>query len=421
MLDLAIIADDITGAADTGAQFLTVFAPVYLLDHRSLSQEGQEPPPRAISVFTNSRGLSPAEAGRVVLEAGRAVRASGPQRVYKKIDSALRGHIGAEIEALMEALDLPFSFIAPAFPSQGRSTVGGVHCIHGVPVSESEMGRDPVCPVIESSLPEWIRSQARFGVAHVGRETVEAGVEAIAACVERLRAAGMRHITFDADRPLHLERIAELALSRCPEALLCGSAGLAQGLVRRLPHRAVEADPQEVRRGRQAGGFLFVCGSASRTLRAQTAVLAERSGVAVETLTPAALLGEAGDEAVSAQLSRAVDALSRGDLLVRVSAPAEGPPVVDPQRLVSRLADFAAALMKHAPTAGLFLSGGDTAVAVLDRLQVRAVRLEKELASGLVGGVLAGGPWSGGAVVTKAGSFGGPETLLDLYRIWRPR
>jgi uncharacterized protein YgbK (DUF1537 family) len=85
-----------------------------------------------------------------------------------------------------------------------------------------------------------------------------------------------------------------------------------------------------------------------------------------------------------------------------------------------KLAEFAVAVMARAKTAGLFLSGGDTAIAVLERLDVQAVRLERELSSGLVCGTLSGGPLSGRPVVTKAGSFGRPDTLLDLHRLLRP-
>jgi uncharacterized protein YgbK (DUF1537 family) len=68
----------------------------------------------------------------------------------------------------------------------------------------------------------------------------------------------------------------------------------------------------------------------------------------------------------------------------------------------------------------MFLSGGDTALAVMERLEVAALRLEREPAGGLGCGVLCGGPLSGIPVFTKAGSFGGPETLVELYRLLRP-
>lgn len=421
MLGLAVIADDITGAADTGVQFLPAFAPVYLLDHRELSLDAFEHPPQAISVFTSSRGLAVAEAGRVVRAAGRAIRGFRPQRVYKKIDSALRGHIGAELEAAMEALEAPLSFIAPAFPEQGRITVGGVHRIHGVPVAASEMGRDPVAPVTESVLQKWIGAQTRWPVSHVGVEAIDAGIEAVAAEIERQRSRGVRHITFDATEVEHLDCIARLALDRFPESLLCGSAGLAQRLVGQLPRRRTpEAAKPAAVLPAEGGRFLFVCGSASKILRLQASVLAERAGVAAETLSPATLLGDNALSAREAALSRAVAAFSERDLVLQLSSPGRGAAVAEPQRLVWKLAEFAVAVMVRAKAAGLFLSGGDTAIAVLEQLDVKAVRLERELSSGLVYGTISGGHLSGRPVVTKAGSFGRPDTLLDLHRRLRP-
>jgi uncharacterized protein YgbK (DUF1537 family) len=372
-------------------------------------------------VFTSSRGLAPAAAGRRAFALGRSLRASHPQRVYKKIDSALRGPIGAEVEAVMEALDLPLSFIAPAFPEQGRTTVGGIHRIHGVPVAETEMGRDPLTPVTESSLPKWIGGQTRLSVAQVGLETMEAGVEAMAGQVERLRGAGARHITFDATRPLHLEHIAALALNRFPQALLCGSAGLACGLVRQLPPgRPPETAAADFGIRPAEGRFLFVCGSASQMLRRQAGVLARGARVALEILEPAALLSGEEPGLWADGLDRAVSTLCGSDLALQLAPPVRGARVVDSEQLVIKFAEFAAAAIARAKVAGLFLSGGDTALAVLEQIDVSAVRLERELSSGLVYGTLSGGPLSGRPVVTKAGAFGRPETLLELHRLLRP-
>jgi uncharacterized protein YgbK (DUF1537 family) len=420
MLELAVLADDITGAADTGAQFLAVASPVYLLDHRLLCLGGFERPPRAIAVFTSSRGLSAAEAGRVVAAAGRAIRGFHPQRVYKKIDSALRGHIGVELEAAMEAMGLPLSFIVPAFPEQGRTTLGGVHHVHGVPVAASEMGRDPIGPVTDSVLPRWIGMQTVWPVAHLPVETIEAGLEEAAQAIERERSRGARHISFDATANGHLDRIARLALERFPDALLCGSAGLAQRLAGRLKRAASETVPRPAALEENSGHFLFVCGSASETLRRQATVLAEHAGVAVETLSPAVLIGDDAAALRESELSRAAAAFSQRDVVLQISPPSGPSGAVDPRSLVLKLAEFAADMMGRAKTAGLFLSGGDTALAVLERLQVKAVRLEREMASGLVYGTLVGGPLTGGPIVTKAGSFGPPHALLSLYRSLRP-
>jgi uncharacterized protein YgbK (DUF1537 family) len=99
----------------------------------------------------------------------------------------------------------------------------------------------------------------------------------------------------------------------------------------------------------------------------------------------------------------------------------KGDSPIDSQRLIVKFAQFAGAVMARMKPAGLFLSGGDTALAVLEELKVQAVRLEREIASGAVCGILVGGPLSGRPVVTKAGSFGRPEALLELHRALRDR
>ena len=420
MLELAVLADDITGAADTGVQFLAVASPMYLLGHRMIRLDGFEPPPRAIAVFTNSRRLDAAAAGRVVAAAGRAIRKLHPQRVYKKIDSALRGPIGAELEAAMDAMGQPLSFIVPAFPEQGRITRGGVHYVHGVPVAASEIGRDPIAPVTESVLADWIGRHTVWPVAHLHVETIDAGLEATAQAIERERSRGARHIGFDAIADGHLDRIAQLALEWFPEALLCGSAGLARSLADRWKRPASEIVLRSPALEKNTGHFLFMCGSASETLRRQAAVLAEHADVAIRTLSADALCGDDAAAGLESELRRAVTTFSQKDLVLQVSPPSSRPGAVDPQRLVFQLAEFAAAVIGRVKTAGLFLSGGDTAFAALERLQVQAVRLEREMAGGLVYGTLVGGRLSGRPVVTKAGAFGPPDALLNLYRRLRP-
>jgi uncharacterized protein YgbK (DUF1537 family) len=418
MLELVVIADDITGAADTGAQFLAAAAPVVLVDHRRLASGRAVAGARVLSVFTSSRALTAGEARRTVLAAAGRIRSLGPRQVYKKIDSCLRGRIGVELEAVMEAVGAPASFIAPAFPAQGRGTLGGIHRLHGVPVAETEIGRDPVAPVTESNLCRWIAGQAAAAVAHIAIETLEAGIDAAAAEVERRLAGGARHVTFDATSPRHLDAIADLARERFPQVLLCGSAGLAQSLAGRMMPPVAAQPGQPLPGLHPGGGILFVCGSASERLRRQVGELAVRSPVTALALEPGALTAAA--PALAGELDRAVAALAAGDLALRIATPAAGAPAADPRLLLAAFARFAGALIARASPACLFVSGGDTALAVFEGMRVEAVRLQAELAGGIVGGILVGGPLSGRLVVTKAGSFGEPDALVGLYRRLRP-
>jgi len=415
MLELAVIADDLTGAADTGVQFRPFLAPVHLLDHRSLSIGASGARPQALAVCTSSRGLPPAEAHRLVFDVCQLLARRAPRRVYKKIDSALRGNIGAELEAVMDALNIGMSFIAPAFLEQGRTTVGGVHLIHGTPVARTEMRRDPVAPVCESRLSNWIGLQAHLPIAHIGPDIFNQGSAAAAAVIGRAAGSGVRHFTFDAAAPEHLDNIADLALNHFPKVLLCGSAGLARSLARALGiQRRSPSCARIGMNGPLRGNWLFACGPASEHLRRQVQVLAEQLNVSVETLSPGGPAAGPSSERWSDSVRRAARRLAEGDLVMTLPPPLSDAASIDSDRLMAEFADAVRAVITMVRPGGLFLSGGDTALAVVERLGAGGLCLECEVGSGLALGSVLGGPMEGVPVVTKAGAFGAPEALVQL-------
>jgi len=84
--------------------------------------------------------------------------------------------------------------------------------------------------------------------------------------------------------------------------------------------------------------------------------------------------------------------------------------------LLADLADLAMALVARRRPDGIFLSGGDTARAVLGAAGVAAVRLRGEALPGAPWGVAAGGTLDGVTVVTRAGAFGEDEDLVEQHR-----
>ena len=158
MILLLIIADDFTGALDTGVQFaahgirtqVVVDPQVDFSDHDA----------KVLVVDTETRHLPPKEAYDVVSRLTRRAKEAGVSYIYKKTDSALRGNIGAELSAVLEAggdRQMPFF---PAFPQIGRITREGVHYVDGVPVTDSPFGRDPFEPVKHAVVTELIAEQS---------------------------------------------------------------------------------------------------------------------------------------------------------------------------------------------------------------------------------------------------------------------
>jgi hypothetical protein len=119
-------------------------------------------------------------------------------------------------------------------------------------------------------------------------------------------------------------------------------------------------------------------------------------------------------ETWAAAVRRAASRLAVSDLAMTLVPPSADAPLVDGDRLLAGFADAVHSVIAAIRPAGLFLSGGDTALAVLDRLGARGIRLECEIGSGLVFGRLVGGAMQGMPVVTKAGAFGPPDALLKL-------
>jgi len=129
---LGVIADDLTGANDTGVQFARHGARTLVpLDWHDLAALG-----RAADVLvlnTNSRGLPADVAARRARVAAEALRKARVEAIYKKIDSTCRGNIGAELEAILDVYAVPLTVLAPSFPPAGRAVRDGVLTVKGTP------------------------------------------------------------------------------------------------------------------------------------------------------------------------------------------------------------------------------------------------------------------------------------------------
>jgi hypothetical protein len=118
---LALVADDLTGAADAAATFAARgFLSVVALG------PGPVPPASVVARFSGGRDVPENEATRLTRRAVRSIRAHRePDRWFLKIDSVLRGHPGPELATTMAALGLERALVCPALPTEGRMVVDG--------------------------------------------------------------------------------------------------------------------------------------------------------------------------------------------------------------------------------------------------------------------------------------------------------
>ncbi len=410
-LRIAVIADDITGAADTGAQFCPAIGPVHLVGAVDGDLTSAAIRCAGVAVFTNTRNTNAAAAAGIVRLAAIKIRRLKPRAIYQKIDSCLRGNLGAETDTLLQAIGAAAAFIAPAFPGQGRTTVGDCHLIHGVPVAETEIGHDPRCPVRESRLSVLLAAQSRMPVGHVDLACIESGPARLAQRVRTLLNRGCRLIAFDATQTAHLDAVADLTRDCFQNILPVGSAGLAGSLsriiARQLPCLAITNRPCVKK-------WLFVCGSASRVLADQVAMLTRSTGWIHVAMDPAALAAGEVSPCVAQFSDGRPDAGAPESLILSIQPILEVGPAAAPGQVVRGLARVAAALLPAVRPEAVFLCGGDTAEAFWHQIGASAIRIREEILPGLMRGEFVGGPYSGLPVVTKAGAFGHADTLNQL-------
>jgi uncharacterized protein YgbK (DUF1537 family) len=170
MPKLLIIADDLTGALDTGVKFAEAGLTT-AVSTRCESCPADSSADVAV-LCADTRHLPGEEAYREIRSVVEANRDRFPL-LMKKTDSGLRGNIGAELQAFLDGTGERALAFLPALPEMHRVTLGGVQYIDGVPVSKSVFGRDPFEPVLDDDISVLLSRQCSVPTRVISRE--EAG------------------------------------------------------------------------------------------------------------------------------------------------------------------------------------------------------------------------------------------------------
>jgi D-threonate/D-erythronate kinase len=399
MPEVAVIADDLTGAADCGIAFAAAGLPTFV----ALGEAPAAVRAQVLAIDTDTRRLAREEAvARATAATERALR-GGARVLYRKLDSTLRGHVGPELAATLRAAAAgergrPLLVVAPAFPATGRVTRDGRVFVKGVPLEETEVWRDAHMQGTGDVV-----AMLRLAGVHasvVRLVEVRSARDAFAREVVQRAAGDVDALVCDAEEERDLRAVADAAARLDRPVVWAGSAGLAHHLPAAL---ALKPDPgmRAVAAVRGGGPVLVLVGSRSSVARQQAAAVAAEAGVARVDLDARALL--AGDAEPGALLARA---LAGGDDVVAV--------VGEQQVGYERATDLAVAAgrlaAEHAARlGGLVATGGDIARAAFAAIGATGLHLLGEVEPGVPLGVADARPPL--PVVTKAGAFGSAATL----------
>ncbi len=408
---LLIIADDFTGALDTGVQFAArgIKTRVVVGADAALTHQNAD----VLVVDTETRHLPAAQAYAAVEGLVQRAKYAGFAYLYKKTDSALRGNVGAELAALLSASGSRQLAFLPAFPQMNRVTKSGVQYIDGVPVTESPFGVDPFEPVRHAAVTDLLAEQTDLPAASFPALAADSSVPA---------EDGI--LVFDAATVDELRSTGRALLNNGGLRVLAGCAGFGAVLPELLGLGGADVtcpalDPR----------LLVICGSVNAITLAQLDK-AEQAGFTRLRLTPHQKLMpdywrsvdgrmtldhieetlaahpyniiETNDEGGNEPTATAADALGLTREEMRV-------------RIASGVGQLVGALFASPAVGTLLLTGGDTLLQCMNSVGVHELEPICEMEHGVV---LARFGCGGTTryVITKSGGFGQADLLTALAK-----
>lgn len=401
MAKTMLIADDLTGALDAGVCLLSADVLVAVspekIDSTAIAQA-----PSVLSINADTRHLDARHAYGRVHALVRMARAAGVELLFKKTDSALRGNIGAELAAFLDASGASRLHFIPALPEMGRTTVDGVHLIGGVPVSESTFGADPFNPVTFDRVSQIIRAQTDLPVTLVSEG-------------QPVPVDGRGIVVYDATTPASVSRRVSELMERGEGGLLAGCSGAAQAVA-----QALDLSSPVLEGGSTKGNLLVACGSINRVSADQCTYAAAQGASVLHVGRDAKCevsWGE-GPEG-TAFVERAVDSWAHHSLTILDGSDLEDlsgiiPEASDVRQVVSdNFGGLLVRVCRRRVCGRVLVTGGDVLASFLRAAGVDAVRPLGQIVPGVVGFEMEWGARSL-VIASKSGGFGSQSLFVDM-------
>lgn len=396
-----IVADDFTGANDTGVQLKRKGKPTYV----TFLRETEVPQEGSLVIDTESRNVSEASAIFLTQESLAHIDFAGYDLVMKKIDSTLRGNIAGELKALDSLYGSELVLVLAALPDLGRVTIGARQYLNGLPILETEHAHDPIKPVTDDNLVSLLSAVFDEPIIHIP--------------VEQIRSISLdfsqgRIVVCDAETNEDMLIVLKAVAQLHKKLLYVGTAALAD-------HLCELENP-----AKPAFGLI----ASLNSVTASQVRHAQKAGVATVMLPIAEIL--AGKETLEPYVEQCLEILHEGkDLMVVTSG------VLNPDsytrslssgemqgltreevstRARSLVSEVGKALVDKADISGVVVTGGDTAMGLMESLSAEMAEILTEVSFGIPLTRLVGGPHDGLKVVTKAGGFGAIDAILFALR-----
>ena len=423
--NIGIIADDLTGADDTSLQFFLRGANTQILLDSTVVPENKALT-QVWAIPTETRNSEAPVAYEKVKQAANILKETfNVEYFYKKMDSTIRGNIAVETLAMLEALDMDAAVIIPAFPQEGRTTIGGYHLLKGIPIERTEFARDPRAPIYESHIPTVLRTELKNEqdelIDLIELRTVIKGAGPILMKINELVAKGVKLIVVDAMSVTDIEQVA-LAIEKCSHKILpCGSAGCAQVLANVwLPSQENHKDEKTI----PTLPKLLVSGSATECTAAQIRKLQDDEDIENSYFIDLKI-EDILEGITDSIVKRVTEHLVKDNVVVvhtsnltvdsKIISQILFENEMSKQQFISKIGDYLATLTQKAllnRDAILITVGGETSFKCCKAINSNSLQIVDAICPAIPLCIDTKAQW----VVTKSGNLGNTNTLIDIIK-----
>lgn len=404
---LGCIADDFTGATDLAN--ILVRGGMRTVQSIGVpdSDLAEFAEADAIVIALKSRTTPAASAVAESLQALAWLRERGCQQFFFKycstFDSTAEGNIGPVTEALLEALGSDFTIACPAFPETGRTLFRGHLFVQDSLLSECGMQHHPLTPMKDANLVRVLDEQTTGAVGLLRYDVVGQGASAVVMRMDELRAEGVSVAIADAVSDEDLQTLGRACANL---ALITGGSGVAQGLPENFRRQGLLRTGDAAAMPIIEGRAVVLAGSTSKATNGQVAAWLE-AGRPAFRIDPLAI---ARGEPVVAQAVAFADR-DEAVLIYATSSPEQ---VAAVQRelgaeqagaMIEKALGEVAAQLQDGGWRRFVIAGGETSGSVVQALQVKGLRIGRQIDPGVPATVAFGGT-TALALTLKSGNFG---------------
>jgi uncharacterized protein YgbK (DUF1537 family) len=341
----------------------------------------------------------------------------------KRIDSTLRGNLGSETDALLDALDnQAIAMVVPCFPDAKRILVGGYLLVNTIPLHKTEAATDPKTPVKTSDAKQIYMEQSKYKVASLYVNDLMQGKEHLAKKIKEFQQDEVRIVIFDSISQEDMDLIADGIIESDVNFIAVDPGSFTATIARKL------IIPKSQKKKYKILATIGSVNPVAKTQMDELFLSQKLWNVFVDTRE----LIE-GEERRTKEIQRVVSEITLNCEDYEICT-VIGNGIMPENRLdfseyaarylctkdeVSNMINDALAeityqiLHKNAAFQGLYTSGGDITVAVSKRFQSAGIRLLDEVVPLAAYGEFIAGDFNGLKIITKGGMAGDRNALKE--------